>query len=246
MDTTYLGFLRKRLLYTNPGGVFSEVSEYFPRQEINSLFRREIQKLLERSQHLSQEQRTDLEKLLDRDWVAYIDRSLRRAGFKDPDLDHLVQDLVVKLIVTGNLFSGWRGESSFQARFLVSIRNAISTLLKKKGVAARRSHELPSDSPGHTEQEADSLVDEFRDFLRSQLGPAAVTVLDQRLIGGDTKELIGQQGIETSYRLKKLVSDIKEAAKRFAMGNPEFQSMVQNAFARESRTMEKRFNRLGV
>ena len=188
----------------------------------------------------------DLEKLLDRDWVGYFDKSLRRAGFKDPDLDHLVQDLVVKLIVTGNLFSGWRGESSFQARFLVALRNAISTLLKKKGVATKRSHELPPDTPGRVQQDTGSLVDEFRDFLRSQLGPAAVTVLDQRLIGGDTKELIGQQGIETSYRLKKLVSDIKEAAKRFAMGNPEFHNMIQNAFEREARTKEKGFGPVGT
>ena len=241
-----MGYLERRCWYTNDHRFFPEVSEYFPREEINTLFRGEVEKLLATSKHLSPENRLDLEKLLDRDWVGYFDKSLRRAGFRDPDLDHLVQDLVVKLIVTGNLFSGWRGESSFQARFLVALRNAISTLLTKKGVATKRSHELPPDTPGRVHQDTGSLVDEFRDFLRSQLGPAAVTVLDQRLIGGDTKELIGQQGIETSYRLKKLVSDIKEAAKRFAMGNPEFQSMVQNAFERESRTMEKRFNRIGA
>lgn len=245
MDTTFLGFLKKRLLYTNEAAEYFEVSEYFPRDQINSLFQKEIEQLLV-TRHLSQEQQEDLEKLQDRDWVGYIDRSLRRAGFKEHDLDNLVQDLVVKLVVTSNLFSGWRGESSFQARFLVAIRNAISTLLRKKQVSMKRSHELPPDSPGRTEQDADSLVDDFRDYLRTELGPAAVTVLDQRLNGEDTKELIGQQGIETSYRLKKIVQEIKEAARRFAVCNPEFQSMIQNAFEREARTMEKRFNRIRV
>jgi hypothetical protein len=245
MDTTYLGFLKKRLLYTNTSEFLSEVSQYFPREEINTLFHREIEKLLA-TKHLSQEVRTDLEQLLDRDWVAYIDRSLRRAAFKDPDLDHLVQDLVVKLIVTGNLFSGWKGESSFQARFLVAIRNAISTLLKKKQVSMTRSHELPSDSPGKIEQDTDSLVEEFRDYLRREVGPVAVTVLDHRLAAMDTKELIGQQGIETSYRLKRIVQEIKEAARRFAAGNPEFHHMVTMAFEKEARTMERRFSRVGV
>ena len=245
MDTTYLGFLKKRLLYTKTGEFFPEVSEYFPRDEINTLFRKEIEKLLS-TKHLSQDQQADLEKLLERDWVAYIDRTLRRAGFKEHDLDHLVQDLVVKLIVTGNLFSGWRGESSFQARFLVAIRNAISTLLKKKQVSMKRSHELPADSPGTIEQDTDSLVDDFRDYLRRELGPVAVTVLDHRLNGEDTKELIGQQGVETSYRLKRIVQEIKEAARRFAVGNPEFHHMVTMAFEKEARTMERRFNRVGV
>lgn len=245
MDTTFLGFLKKRLLYTNEAAEYFEVSEYFPRDQINTLFRKEIEKLLS-TKHLSQDQQEDLEKLRDRDWVGYIDRSLRRAGFKEHDLDNLVQDLVVKLVVTGNLFSGWRGESSFQARFLVAIRNAISTLLRKKQVSMKRSHELPTDSQGRTEQDADSLVDDFRDYLRSELGPAAVTVLDQRLNGEDTKELIGQQGIETSYRLKKIVQEIKEAARRFAVGNPEFHHMVTMAFEKEARTMEKRFNRVGA
>ncbi len=241
-----MGYLERRCSYTNDHRFFPEVSEYFPREEINTLFRREVEKLLATSKHLSPENRLDLEKLLDRDWVGYFDTSLRRAGFKDPELDPLTQDLVVKMIVTGNLFSGWRGESSFQARFLVTLKNAISTLLKKRQLNRKRSHEVPPDAPGRVEQDADRLVDEFRDFLRSQLGPTAVTVLDQRLAGADTKELIGQQGIETSYRLKKLVSEIKEAAKRFAMGNPEFQSMVQNAFERETRTMEKRFGPVGA
>ena len=241
-----MGFLERRYAYTNTHGFFPEVSDYFPREEINTLFGQEIDKLLATSKHLSWDVRRELESMRDRDWVGYIDTSLRRAGFKDPELDPLTQDLVVKMIVTGNLFSGWRGESSFQARFLVTLKNAISTLLKKRHLNRKRSHEVPPDAPGRVEQDADRLVDEFRDFLRSQLGPAAVTVLDQRLAGADTKELLGQQGIETSYRLKKLVAEIKESAKRFAMGNAEFQSMVRNAFERESRTMEKRFGPVGA
>ncbi len=239
MDTTYLGFLKKRLIYTNTSDFF-EVSEYFPREEINALFRKEIEKLLLRTQHLSWDLQKELKMLKERDWVAYIDRSLRRAGFKDHDLDQLVQDLTVKMLVTGNLFSGWRGESSLQARFLVTLRNAIATLVKKKQASSKRSHELPMDAPSKRVQSTESVVEEFRDYLRSELGETAVLVFDHRLDGGDTKELIGQ-GIETSYRLKRIVADIKAAARKFAARYPEFFNMVEKAFRDEARTMARRF-----
>lgn len=244
MDTTYSGFLTKRIIYANTSETYREVSEYFPRDEINALFRKEVEKLLAANEHISPELQREVEMLRERDWVAYLDRSLRRSGFKDPDLDLMVQDLCVKLLITGNLFSGWRGGSSFQARFLVTLRNAIATLVKKQQTARRRSHELPPDAPSRAAHDTNTLVDNFREFLRKQLGAVAVSVFDQRLEGEDTKELIGQQGIETSYRLKRIVADIKTAARNFASRYPEFFNMVQKAFADEAKTMEKRFGRV--
>jgi hypothetical protein len=248
MDTTFCGFIQRRYPVTkNKENYFglSEITEYFPRDAINALFRKELERLLDRPS-LQPHTREELQSLLNFDVVGYVDKSLRRAGFSDPDLDPLVQDLAVKLLVTGNLFSGWTGEGSFKARFLVSLKNAIATLIKKKQVARNRSHELPIDAPGREEQDGLSLVDDFRDYLRSHVGPVAVTVFDQRLAGEDTKELIGQQGIETSYRLKRIVAEIKEAAMRFAARDPDFHSMIQRAFEREAQTMEKRFKRVGA
>lgn len=241
MDTTFFAFLRKKLLKTNPRTThWLEVSEYFPRTEINRLFRQEIDKL--RTRDLSQDLQQELEMLSQRDWVGYIDRSLRRAGFQD-ELDNLVQDLAVKMLVTGNLFTGWRGQSSLQARVLVTIRNAISTLIRRKQASLKRSKEIPIDMPEKSSQGSDSLVDEFKNYLRNELGPVAVTVFDHRLEGGDTKDLIGQQGIETSYRLKKIVQEIKEAAKGFASRDPDFLYMVKKAFENEAKTFKKRFGR---
>jgi len=242
MDTTFSGFIRRRgKPQTQPQ--LQEVSELFPRDEINSVFRREVQKQLDKPT-LSPEAREDLTRLLTFDFVGYMDRSLRRAGFRDPDLDPMVQDLVVKLVVTGTLFSGWQG-GSLKARFLVSLKNAIATLVVKRHRHRRRSQELPTDTPSRGQQESDSLVDEFRDYLRNELGPAAVSVFDQRLAGQETKDLIGQQGLETGYRLKQLVAQIKDAARRFASGHHDFRSMVQRAFDREGQTMDKRFRRTG-
>ena len=66
-------------------------------------------------------------------------------------------------------------------------------------------------------------------------------MFDHRLAGGDSKELIGIPGIETSYKLKKIVQQIKEAAREYGSKDPEFLSMVERAFAQESETMARRF-----
>jgi hypothetical protein len=150
----------------------------------------------------------------------------------------------VKMLVTGNLFSGWRG-GSLKARFLVALRNAIATLVVKQKRLRRRSNELPQDAVASTLRD-ESLISDFRNYLQTELGPVATAVFDQRLAGQDVKDLIGQQGIETSYRLKKIVAEIKDAAKRFAAGKPDFRNMVQKAFEDEARTIARRFQKQPV
>jgi len=241
MDTTFTGFLARRDTVTKEAHIyfgFAEITDLFPRREINQLFYERLRKLLDRP-GLPSESKQELMSLLDLDFVAYIDRSLRRAGFANPDLDHLVHDLVVKMVVTGNLFDGWvRG--SFKARFLVSLRNAISTLVTKKAKTRKRSHDLPDDVAisGQTDS---GVIDHFRTYLRTTLGETAVSVFDHRLAGEDIKELIGQD--LTSYRLKKIAAEIKDAARRFASGDDDFSNRVQRAFDKEGRTMEKRFRK---
>jgi hypothetical protein len=240
MDTTYTQFILRKHLPQGGVAVLSEISEYFPRQEINAMFQNEIQTLLDR-QHLYQLDATalsELKELRTFDLVAYLDSALRRAGFKDPDLDLHVQDLVVKLLL-GSLFSGFRG-GSLKARLLVAVKNAISTLLMKQRKNRTRSRDLPLDVQARS-QEPDIVVDVFRNYLRSHLGPAAVVVLDQRLDGGDTKDLIGQQGLETSYAVKKVVARIKQALQTFAGQDSEFHAKVVKALEVEAGTIRRRF-----
>jgi DNA-directed RNA polymerase specialized sigma24 family protein len=244
MDTTFAGYLGRRNDLTNSAekySAFSEVSEFFPRQGINTLFHQEVGKLLERPA-LSPESRQELTALLEFDWVGYMDRSLRRAGFRDPDLDQLVQDLAVKLLLT-KFFTGWSGGSSLKARFLVAVRNAIATLVVRRNRQRTRSHELVPDIESRPVQASEDIIDEFRDYLRSHFGMVAVSVFDQRVSGEDTKELLGQQGLETSYRLKKVVADIKAAARRFAARDPDFRNMVRKAFDAEATTITRRFKK---
>ena len=86
---------------------------------------------------------------------------------------------------------------------------------------------------------AQTLLDEFRAFLLDRHGEQAVQVFDQKVGGGDVKELVGN-GI-TSYGIKELVKKIKVAAREFAADDPEFLGMVEKAFRDEARTVSRRF-----
>jgi DNA-directed RNA polymerase specialized sigma24 family protein len=228
-----------------------EVSGEFPRGEMNALFR---QQLARRAVQVgTEEAHSQAIQLNEFDFIGYIARSLRSAGFKDADIDPNAHDIVVKLLVQGQLFPGWDGKSPLIARFKVATKNAILNQVQKRQVRRRRipatsihddegvAKNLPAPLPT-----SDSLIDQFRKFLRLRHGAAAVEVLDQRLEGGEVKELIGQPGLETSYRLKQTVQAIKQAAEEFAQGDEQFLGMVRRAMASEAETVARRFSAKSV
>ena len=58
---------------------------------------------------------------------------------------------------------------------------------------------------------------------------------------GET-DLIGQPGLETSYRLKQVVQPIKQAALDCFQDEPELLSMIRRAMASEAETVARRFS----
>ena len=230
MTTDFYAYLLKSLSTAD----LVEVSELFPKQKINDLFIKEIDQLIRQRPNDPE----DLRELRAMDLVSYIDAALRRSGFQDHDRDELVNEIVTKLLM-GRFFRGWHG-GSIVARFKASVRNHIATLAVRTSRYRRRSGDLPVDVPAR-KQDIDDLVHEFRAWLRLRYGVTAQQVFDHRLAGGDSKELIGIPGIETSYKLKKIVQQIKEGAREYGSRDPEFLSMVERAFAEESETMARRF-----
>jgi hypothetical protein len=240
MKTSFTNYLWHRLPAPELATLVFEVSEYFPKEEINQLFRRETEKILQATN--DQEKMSDLLSFRDMDHVAYIDRSVRNAGVPDPDVDPLVQDLVVKLLM-GSLFTKYVGQPMVP-RFKVAVTNAIRTMATKRNRITKRFQPLENDVPQqqqHEPEQADDLLNKFRHHLRNSVGQAGVMVLDQRLEGGETKELIGKQGLETSYRVKQVVGQVKDALKTFSKDQPEFQNMVKRALEDEADTLERRF-----
>lgn len=184
------------IAHPDPGHVLDlfdliEVSGEFPRGEFNSLFRQQFARRV--AQVGTDEAQAQMEQLADFDFIGYIARSLRSAGFRDADIDPNAHDVVVKLLVRGQLFPGWDGTSPLIARFKVAVRNAIVNQVQKHQIRRRR---IPASSIHHDDAAMDiaapaatshALTDQFRDFLRRRHGAVAVEVLDHRLNGGETK-----------------------------------------------------------
>ena len=78
-----------------------------------------------------------------------------------------------------------------------------------------------------------------------RFGDAVVRVLDHRLEGGgDTKDLVGSPGLETAYKVKRAVSQLKDAIRMWAGNDPELIGQIEGLFTQEKRTFDRRFGRL--
>jgi hypothetical protein len=217
-----------------------EISELFPKRGIQDLFDREVQRLREKTDDPSLLQH--LEEFGQLDVPGYIDSALRRAGFHENERDALVHDLCVKLLM-GSFFRGWTGQS-LVARFKVAVRNAISTLQSRAAKKRRRQVDLP-DNVAAAPRAVEEIVGEFRNFLLTRFGPAVLSVLDHRLEdGGDTKDLVGSPGLETAYKVKKAVAELREAIRMFAAGDPELSRRLDGLFAQQQMTFDRRFGRM--
>ena len=218
-----------------------EISELFPKRGIQDLFDREVQKLRLKTQ--DEQALRHLEEFAQIDVPGYIDSSLRRAGFDDSELDPLVHDICVKLLL-GGFFRGWQGQS-LVGRFKISVKNALNSLKSRAAKRRGRQQDLPDDVAA-TRSADSSLIDEFRNFVATRFGNHVVRVLDHRLESdGDTKDLVGDsQGLETAYKVKKAVSDLKSAIRQFAGDDPELAARIEGLVAQEKRTFDRRFGRL--
>ena len=241
------------LEHEDPGYVLDlldliEVSGEFPKGEFNALFRQQFAGRV--SQVGTEEAQQQLMQLHDFDWIGYIARSLRSAGFNDAVIDPNAHDIVVKLLVQGQLFPGWDGKSPLIARFKVATRNAIVNQVQKRQTRRRRLPAVsigkeagmasPDEIAGPQPTGGDEMIEAFRQFLRRQHGEAVLQVFDHRLAGNEVRELIGA-GM-TSYAVKEAVKQIKAAAREHFSNDPELAAMIDRAFRSEAETVARRFS----
>jgi hypothetical protein len=222
-----------------------EVSSHFDRRRFNDLFDGEVRRLTQ--SHSGHDTRLFPSVCID--WVGYIARSLRNAGFRDHDIDALTQEIVVKLLVSpGGLFKNWDGQP-IEGRFKVAVRNAVLNLVEKRrnwqrfptisigkevGMASPEEIATRQQSSGH------AMIEAFRQFLRLHHGEVVLQVFDHRFGGGDVKKLVSA-GL-SSYAIKEAVKRIKAAGREFAADDPELAAMIDRAFRSEAETMARRFS----
>ncbi len=218
-----------------------EISELFPKRGIQELFDREVLRLREKT--TDEQALRHIDEFAEVDVPGYIDSALRRAGFHDSERDPLVHDICVKLLM-GGFFRGWQGQS-LVGRFKLSVKNAINSLRSRAAKRRGRQQELSFDAPARERTDTE-IIDEFRNFLATRFGDHVLRVLDHRLEGDvDTKALIGTApGLESSYKVKRAVSDLKAAIQMWAGDDPQLSRRIERLVADEKRTLDRRFGRL--
>ena len=227
----------------------------FDAQQYNQLFDQELAKLMGRV--ASPDHRAALERMRGFGWVGYIAQCVRNAGWYDQrEVQERTHDIIVKLLM-GGLFRGFdeRTAGPIDLRFKRSVANAIKNIAEKE---RNRRRLLPTVSLGNewrpdaedvpdrasAAQGDDTLVRDFRRLVQTRLGEVGLAVLDARLVGQETKGLVGREDLGSPgiYTIKKLVQQIKALARQYAasVGNPILLQAIEKAMAREEATVEKR------
>lgn len=230
---------------------------YDPNQ-YNTLFRDELNKLLQRVSDPAH--REALESMRDFNWIAYIAASVRGSGVKgEREIQERTHDLVAKLL-TGTLFRGFDEQKAgpMPQRFRAAVGNAIRNVRSKEHNRRRYLPSVPITNefePGAVSDnelitrltwrgEDREIVENFRRLVKERLGELALSVLDARLSGQETQSLVGNEelGRPDKNRIKKVVQQIKELARRYAetTGDQGFVRNVDRAMGRERATIDRR------
>ena len=227
-----------------------EAAAFFDPQSYNAVFEKELEELTDRID--DEGARQEISDLKGFDFAGYILNSLKRAGIRNDDAQQEdFHQIAVKLLVSpGKLFTGWepRKHGPLERRFRAATWNAIRNLVEKN--RNRRKWMMPADPSVMADKFAGrqyhnkDILEEFRQLVAQRLGQLALAILDQRLSGEDTKNLVGRAeiGMPSAFYVKREVQAIKELAKRFAarLGESTFANMVATAMERQSATVEKR------
>lgn len=217
-----------------------EHSEFLDPKAIDGLFHAEAEKRL--PMVVNPEVREDLVAFIKSRPTAYMDKALRRAGVPEADLDEAIQTLVVKFLYSpGSLFGRWDVRYPFTPRFKLSVKNGAISIGQKRQRRAKRFQQLPADPVAKKPGLADDPIRDFRNWIEAEYGEPVARVLDQRLADKDTKELVGQPGLETAYAVKQAVQKIKAGAVRWSHSHPDFLLRVARLMEREKETVAKRF-----
>ena len=126
--------------------------------QYNELFEAELEKL----SASSPEHREALERMRGFNWVGYIAKTVRNAGYRDQrEVQERTHDIVVKLI-TGGLFSDYdeQHHGPLDLRFKRAVANAIKNIVEKE---RNRRRSLPSVPIGQEFEPGAITVDDLPD-----------------------------------------------------------------------------------
>jgi hypothetical protein len=219
----------------------------FDPAQYNQLFDNELGKL----SVSSPEHRAAIERMRGFNWIGYIAKSVRNAGYRDQrEVQERTHDLVVKLL-TGGLFRDYdeRQTGSIDLRFKRSLANAIKNMVALDQNRQRLIPTVPIDQESGVRgslarDDDEGLIAGFRKLVRDRLGELGTAVLDARLQGQEVKSLVGREDLGRPGRfvIKRVVGQVKALAREYAeqLGDPAFLRDIERAMRKESATVAKR------
>ena len=204
----------------------------------------------------SPEHQQAIERLKDFDFVGYIAKSVRNAGYRDQrEIQERTHDCVVKLL-TGGLFSNYdeRRHGNLELRLKRSVGNYIRNMVEKDrnkrrfvptvsiGQEFEPGGVTADDLPGReTRDDSEALIDGFRELVKSRIGQTGLVVLDGRLQGIEMKVIAAKPEF-SRHKLKAIVQEIKALAREYGerVGDPAFLKEIDRAMDREQNTLARR------
>jgi len=221
----------------------------FDPAQYNGLFSDELARL----SASSSDHREALYRMRGFNWVGYVAKSLRNAGYRDQrEVAEGTHDIVVKML-TGGLFRDYDEgrHGPFDLRFKRSVANAVKNMVEKDRNRRRFMPTVPIDQdkgddlPDRDATEDDErLTDDFRRLVRDRLGSLGIAVFNARVQGEEMKSLVGRAdlGSPGRFQVKTIVQQIKALAHEYAQrfGGPAFLHDIDRAMGREDATVQKR------
>ena len=226
--------------------LFIETYYSFDPQQYNQLFNDELGKL----SMSSPEHRQAIERMRGFNWVGYIAKSLRNAGYRDQrEVAERTHDITVKMLL-GGLFTNYdeRRHGPLDLRFKRATANAIKNMIERDTNRRRFipiSQERDDDLPDRMADDAEEkVIEDFRQLVWNRLGQLGIAVLDARLAGEETKSLVGREDLGSPGRfvVKRVVGEVKALAREYAhrRGDAGFLRDIERAMGREEATVQKR------
>jgi hypothetical protein len=223
--------------------------EQLDAEAYNALFDDELERLLP---HLTDPvQLQNAQGMRGFNWTGYIAGAVRRSGFTNQnEIEEKVHEIVVRMLVRpGGLFRDYgENHGPFPLRFKRTLANALKNLTEKERNRRRFIPSIPigqgfvpggvTDLAARSTPEGDpEVIGRFREMVRRHLGQQALSVFDARMQGEEMKDLP-----ISPYNTKKLVQEIKDLARRYAVAvaDPDLLAQIERLMASEERTVQRR------
>jgi DNA-directed RNA polymerase specialized sigma24 family protein len=193
------------------------------------------------------------------DFYGLIESLVRKAGFKGPDLEDGVQQIVMQMLVRKggksifDLFDPQRG-TQLERWFYTAVNRRVINLIEQRSRQTRErptdfmpsdegdpssmdQGRIPSRSQETGEEEYQDLINEFEERLKKhRLGDTLLTIFGYLIKGWSKGQITQELGFKSPSRLSYYLMELKNVLKDYVVesGNPDLARAFSKALQQEA------------